>query len=260
MTVDNSIPASDNRLLAALPSEDYRRISQSLIGRPVFGREILQRRDEPIREIYFPGRSLCSLILTTSDGAMAEVAVVGAEGFVGVEAALGISQAISDGTVQVAGDRMLQAMDISAFRQEFDRRGAFHSYVMEYVQRFIGFTMQSVACNGLHSADARCCRWLLHAQDRLASNDLPITHDLLSTMLAVRRPTVTLIVGELVQAGIISNGRGRIRIEDRAGLEARSCECYTTVKKLFSQAPKRGRWQLNMHDEQRWSEAAAHIP
>jgi CRP-like cAMP-binding protein len=92
--------------------------------------------------------------------------------------------------------------------------------------------MQSVACNARHSVDARCCRWLLHAHDRLATNDLALTHDLLSTMLGVRRPTVTLVINDLADAGIVSTSRGLVRIVDRAQLEARACECYRTVSKL----------------------------
>ena len=94
--------------------------------------------------------------------------------------------------------------------------------------------MQSIACNARHSVDARCCRWLLHAHDRLATDDLALTHDLLSTMLGVRRPTVTLVANELAHAGIVSTSRGLIRIVDRAALEARACVCYRTVTKIHA--------------------------
>lgn len=222
-----------NSLLTALLPEEYRRISSLLSTRPLRARERLQRRGEPLGEIYFPERSLCSLIITMDDGATVEIAVVGSEGVIGIEAVLGLSVATCDVTVQVAGDGVAHVMNADAFRREFDQRGALYSVVTNYMKAFLGFVTQSVACNGLHSADARCCRWLLHAHDRLGTTELPLTHELLATMLAVRRPTVTLVIMDLVQAGIICTSRGVIRIVDRAGLEARSCECHRAVKALF---------------------------
>jgi len=225
---------SSNRILAALPADESRRISGLLTTRSLTSRQMLRRRGEPVHEILFPSRTLCSLIITMDDGNAAEIAVVGAEGLIGVEATLGISAvAASDGQVQVAGDGLAQAMSVDAFQRELERKGIFHSLVTSYAQAFTGFVTQSVACNGLHSADARCCRWLLHAQDRLATRELPLTHELLSTMLGVRRPTVTLVIAELIRAGIIETSRGVIRIVDLAALEGRSCECYKVVKAGF---------------------------
>jgi CRP-like cAMP-binding protein len=222
-----------NHLLAALPLKDYRRISADLS----FGeRKVhynLQKRGEPLRDIYFPSRSLCSLSMTMADGAAVEIAMVGSEGLIGVEAGLGLSLATCDATVQIAGDGVGHAMSVDSFRRELDQGGALYSIVKKYTSALVGCVGQSVACNGLHTADARCCRWLLQAQDRLASEELPLTHELLSSMLGVRRPTVTLIIADLIRLGIISTRRGVIRITVRAALEARSCECYRTVKILF---------------------------
>ena len=105
-----------------------------------------------------------------------------------------------------------------------------------YRLAWLGFITQSVACNGLHAVTDRCCRWLLHAHDRLATDAFPLTHELLSIMLGVRRPTVTLIVNDLVRRGIIRTARGMIEIVDRRELEARSCECYRTVREVFATA------------------------
>jgi CRP-like cAMP-binding protein len=222
-----------NHLLAALPLEDYRRISRDLSFGERKVRHNLQRRGEPLRDIYFPSRSLCSLSMTMADGAAAEIAMVGSEGLIGVEAGLGLTLATCDATVQIAGDGVGHTMTVDAFRRELDQGGALYSIVKKYTRALVGFVEQSVACNGLHAADARCCRWLLSAQDRLASEELPLTHELLSSMLGVRRPTVTLIIADLIRLGIISTSRGVIRITVRAELEARSCECYKTVKILF---------------------------
>lgn len=222
-----------NGVLTALPPEDYRRISSLLSYRPLQARQKLQRRGEPVREIYFPERSLCSFVISMEDGATAEVAVVGSEGFIGGDAMLGLPVATCDVVVQVAGEGRAYAMNVDDFQHELDERGALYSACTRYLNAFMGFVTQSVACNGLHTADARCCRWLLHAQDRLGTTEMALTHELLATMLGVRRPTVTLIMQDLVSARIVSTNRGATRIVDRAALEARACECYGTVKAVF---------------------------
>ncbi len=222
-----------NHLLTSLPLVDYARISNHMRSVPFKKGQVLQKRGELLRDIYFPSRSLCALVMTMADGATAEIAVVGAEGLIGVEAVLGLSRGMADAIVQVTGDGVCQAMSIEAFRRECDRQEPFHSSVMKYAQAFVGFIGQSVACNGLHSADARCCRWLLQAQDRLVNDEFSVTHELLAARLALRRPTVTLVIADLVQMGIISTSRGSIRITDRAALEARACECYSAVKRDF---------------------------
>lgn len=233
-TIPNgATPGTVNQLIAALPVEDYKRISAHLSRRSPKPRQLLQKREEPMREVYFPSGNLCSLVMTLEDGNAAEIAVVGSEGFVGVEAVLGLPVSMCDATVQIAGNGVLHAMSVEAFRDEVDQQGPFSSLVKEYAQRLVGSVMQSVVCNGLHAARSRCCRWLLHAQDRLGRDELSITHDLLSTMLGVRRPTVTLIISELVGLGIISTTRGTVRITNRKALEGRSCECYETVTRLF---------------------------
>src|SRR5688500_4105340 len=234
-----------NGLLAALPADEYARIASHLTNTPLRPRQLLHKRAEPLSEIVFPGRSLCSLVVTMEDGATAEVGVVGAEGLIGVEAVFEQRVASCDATVQVAGDGQAFVMSIDAFRAELARSPVFESLVRNYAQAFIGFMMQSVACNGLHSVDARCCRWLLHAQDRLAANELPLTHDLISTMLGVRRPTVTLVMNSLAQAGIVSASRGTLRIVDRAMLESRACECYRVISGTYVR-------QLSDNGSQSW--------
>ena len=242
-----------NRLLAALPPDDYTRISPLLTFGPLRSRQILQKRDESLREVYFPSQSLCSFIQTTADGGRAEIAVVGAEGLVGVEAVLGLRTAICDATVQIAGEGVAHSMHADAFRAELDRRGALHDLVQKYAQAFVAFVTQSVACNGLHSVEARCCRWLLHAHDRLGGSEFPLTHELLSTMLGVRRPTVTLVMTTLAQLGIISTSRGTVRIMSMDALEARSCGCYRAVKGVFDQVLPADAAEQPARDSQTWS-------
>ena len=222
-----------NRLLAALPEEELARISPDLSLAPLKARQVLHKRDEPLKHVFFPGRTLCSLLLTMEDGATAEICVVGSEGIVGVEAMLGVGTAVCDATVQVVGDKHALAMHINAFRAALAACPCFAAHVTQYAQSFFGFVMQSAACNARHSVDARCCRWLLHAHDRLATDEFALTHDLLSTMLGVRRPTVTLVLSDLAKAGIVSTSRGLIRIVDRPRLESRACSCYRNVTQYY---------------------------
>jgi len=225
---------SSNKILASLPHEDYQRIAADLTFRPLKARQTLHKHGERVSEIFFPGRSVCSITNMMEDGGVVEVATVGKEGFVGIGAVLGDGIATGEAFVQVAGDGAAFAMGADAFQREMDRRGAFHDAITKYSQAFVGLIMQSVACNGLHSAEERCCRWLLMTHDRIERDEFPLTHEFLAIMLGVRRPTVTLVLAELQRAGIVSHVRGLVRIVDRKALEAASCECYRTVRGLFS--------------------------
>ena len=223
-----------NNLLASLPAEDYCRLAPQLRTAPLKNRQMLQRRGEPLQDVYFPDRSLCALVMPMADGSTPEIAPVGAEGFIGVESALGLSRAFADVTVHVAGDAVCHVLSADSFRRELDHGGTFHATVMRYAHAFVEGLEQSVACSGLHAVDARCCRWLLQAQDRLGCDELAVTHDVLASMLGVRRPTVTLIIADLSRHEIVSGSRGVIAITDRAALEGRACECYRVEKRRFA--------------------------
>ena len=228
-----SVFPRQNKLLASLPAEDYRRLASHLRSAPLKNRQMLQRRGEPLHDVYFPDRSLCALVMPMSDGSAPEIAPVGAEGFIGVESALGMSRAFSDVTVHAAGDAVCHALSIDSFRRELDRGGTFHAAVMQYAFAFVEGLTHSVTCTGRHSVDARCCRWLLQAQDRLGCDELAVTHELLASMLGVRRPTVTLVIANLSRDGIVSASRGAICITDRAALEGRACVCYRAEQRRF---------------------------
>lgn len=218
-----------NQLLASLPPDDYQRVSSDLTWRPLKVRQVLHKHGEPISEIYFPGRCVCSITNVMEDGGVVEVATVGREGLIGIAAVLGAPVASGEAFVQIAAEPAA-VMSIDAFRREMDRRGAFHDRVTRYSQAFVNMLMQSVACNGLHSAEERCCRWLLMTHDRIAQDEFPLTHEFLAIMLGVRRPTVTLVMADLARAGIVSHVRGHVRIVDRKGLEAATCECYRNIR------------------------------
>ena len=223
---------SINKLLAALPADEYQRVSSELTWRTLKVRQVLHKHGEPISEVYFPGRSVCSITNVMEDGGVVEVATVGREGLVGVSAVFGAPVASGEAFVQVAAEPAA-VMSLDAFRREMERRGVFYEAVTRYSQAFVNMLMQSVACNGLHSAEQRCCRWLLMTHDRIGQDQFPLTHEFLAIMLGVRRPTVTLVMAELARTGVVSHVRGQVRIADRQGLEAASCECYRNVRAAF---------------------------
>ena len=237
--IQNPPDATLNHLLAALPADEVTRISSHLTPLPLRARQALYKRDQPLKHVVFPSRTLCSLVMTMEDGASAEIALVGPEGVIGVEAALGVRVAACDAAVQVAGEGHGFAMSVEAFQTELGRCPVFESVIRKYAQGFVGFIMQSIACNARHSVDERCCRWLLLAHDRLGTDEMALTHDLLSTMLGVRRPTVTLVMSDLAEAGLVSTGRGALRIINREGLEARVCTCYEAVADIYGVRPAR---------------------
>lgn len=230
----NASPAqwSMSSLLSSLPQEDYQRVSSQLTWRPLKVRQTLHKHGEPISEIYFPSRSVISITNAMEDGGIVEVATVGREGLVGIGSVLGNAIASGDAFVQIAGEPAA-VMSLDAFRREMERRGPFQEVVTRYSQAFVAQLMQSVACNGLHSAEERCCRWLLMTHDRIGQDEFPLTHEFLAIMLGVRRPTVTLVMAELARGGIVSHVRGHVRIVDRKGLEGASCECYRNVRSVF---------------------------
>jgi CRP-like cAMP-binding protein len=221
-----------NRLLAALPAEDFRRILPQLKTVAVAAKQVLLKRGEPIRYIYFPNGGVCSVTAMMKNGTAVEVATVGDEGMLGIAAFFGGAAMPGESMVQVP-DTDAERMTVEAFHTELDRRGAFHDAVSRYAQGTIALMMQSTACMALHHVNERCCRWLLMTQDRIRADQFILSHEFLAMMLGSTRPTVTLVAGTLQKAGLIRYIHGRVTILDRPGLEAASCECYATVKGEF---------------------------
>jgi CRP-like cAMP-binding protein len=221
-----------NRLLAALPAADCDRIFPLLRTVPMRYKQVLQRQDEPVSCVYFPAGGVASLTTMMRDGRTVEVATVGNEGMIGIWPALGGRVAASEAIVQVPGGSA-QAMPVELFRKELARRGGLHDVVTRYVQAFLLLTMQSAACNGLHTVEQRCSRWLLMAHDRTGRDEFRLTQETLAVMLGVRRPSVTDVAGALRDSGRIDYRSGRVRIVDRKRLEAASCECYRVIRSHF---------------------------
>jgi len=223
---------SQNRLLAALPREEYERLRPALETISVTPKQVLQSQGEPVERVFFPVRGTCSLVEVMQDGLTIEVGMIGCEGMTGVAVLPQQTSAPSETRVQI-GDDAMQVMGIDAFRAEMDRRGKFSDLVHRYGHAFLRLVMHSCACNGLHGVDERCCRWLLMVHDRIGRDELPITQDALASALGVRRPTITLTVNGLRRAGLIDHGHRKITIRNREGLEAVACECYQAVRTHF---------------------------
>ena len=217
-----------NQLLKSLPADDLQRITPHLRTVALRSRQTLLRQGEPIQEIVFPTGGVCSLLKTMEDGHTIEIVAVGAEGAIGTGVAMGQAESATDVVVQIPHDTAL-ALPVDVFRAEMQAQGALWSVIGEYSSQMTLQLMQASACNALHSADKRCCRWLLTADDRLQSERLPVTQEMLAVLLGIRRPTVTLIMADLQRAGIVDYARGSLAVRDRASLISRACECYRAM-------------------------------
>lgn len=221
-----------NKLLAALPPEDFARILPHLKTIPIKVRQVLYRRGEPVRQVFFPNGGGASITAAMNDGAMVEIATVGTEGMVGMNAFFGGGMLAGETMIQVP-DTSAEAMGTDAFQKEIDRQGAFHDGIRRYSQGLLTLLMQSTACMALHHVQERCCRWLLMTHDRVGRDEFDLSHEFLAMMLGSTRPTVSVVAATLQKAGLIRYTHGHITIADRQGLERSSCECYSTVKGHF---------------------------
>jgi CRP-like cAMP-binding protein len=220
-----------NQLLAALPREVLGRLERSLELVPMPLGEVLYESGTQPSYVYFPTTSIVSLLYVMEDGSSAEIAVVGNEGIVGVALFMGGETTPSRGIVQSAG----QAYRLRGrhLKEEFMRAAELQQVLLRYTQALLTQMAQTAVCNRHHSVDQQLCRWLLLSFDRLSSDELAMTQELIANMLGVRREGVTEAAGKLQKAGLIRYNRGHITMIDRLGLEARSCECYAVVKKEF---------------------------
>jgi CRP-like cAMP-binding protein len=232
-TKPRELTQSPNRLLARLPPDDYRGLLPDLETIRLRPQRVLLKPHEQARKIYFPAGGVCSIIQVMADGQSAGVAIVGNEGLVGMEAFGGDPESGQTAVVEI-GDADAQVMDARIFHREMDRGTAFKEVIHRYGQAFAESLMQSVVCNALHPIEKRCAKCLLDIRDRVGRNELPLTQNVLATMLGVRRASVTLAVGALHRAGIVDHVHKGIIICDPAGLEATTCECYALVKGHFS--------------------------
>ena len=232
-----------NRLLAALPAEDYQRLASHLEFVELSLHQVLYEQGEPIEYVYFPDRAIVSLVTVMEDGTTMEVSLVGQEGMVGIPAILGGYTTTTQAIVQVA-DRALR-MSANALRTEFNRGGALQKLLLHYTQFLLAQVSQTAICNRLHPLEARFARWLLLVQDSIQSNELPLTQEFVAQMLGVRRSGITVAAGTLRQSGIIYYTRGRITVLNRQSLEATACECYRVIQKEYNVLLENGRKKLD---------------
>jgi CRP-like cAMP-binding protein len=219
----------ENHILGALPAPERERLFPHLkvVSMPLG--MVLYESGDTLRHIYFPTDCIVSLLYVLADGASAEIAVVGNEGAIGVALFMGGETTPSRAIVQSGGCAF--RLTRTRLRHEFDRHGQLLHVLLRYTQSLITQMAQTAVCNRHHSVDQQLCRWLLLSLDRLSSNELRMTQELIANMLGVRREGVTEAAGKLQKEGVIRYSRGRITVLDRPRLEALSCECYAVVKK-----------------------------
>ncbi len=220
-----------NQLLAALPEANLQRWLPHLEPVELNLGQVLYESGAAMSFVYFPTNSIVSLLYVLEDGASAEIAVVGFEGLVGISIFMGGGSTPSRAVVQSAGSGYRLRADV--IKAEFDHAGPVMHLLLRYTQALITQMAQTAVCNLHHSLDQQLCRWLLLSLDRLQSNQLVMTQELIANMLGVRREGVTEAALKLQKAGLISYARGRIDVLDRPGLESRTCECYEVVKKEY---------------------------
>jgi CRP-like cAMP-binding protein len=242
-----------NHILDSLSAAEYKRLSPhlELIVLPLG--EIIYEPGDELRYAYFPTTCIVSMLYVMESGAPAEIAMIGNDGIIGVSLFMGGGTMPNRAMVRSVG--YAYRLRAQLFLQEFNRaggcrNGVLHDLLLRYTQGLMTQIAQTSVCNRHHFLDQQLCRWLLLSLDRLPSNELIITQELIANMLGVRREGITEAAGKLQQAGLIDCGRGRITVLDRAGLEERACECYQVVKTEFDR----------LHLSSRYTPLTSYIP
>ncbi len=219
---------NQNHLLAALPTQEFDALvaSLELVTLPLG--EFLYEPGTQLQHAYFPTTAIISLHYVMESGAIAETAGVGHEGMLGISLFMGGNTTPSSAVVQTAGHAY--RLDKNVLLREFNGGGLLQSLLLRYTQALITQMSQTAACNRHHSVEQQLCRWLLLTLDRLFTNELVMTQELVASMLGVRRESITEAAGKLKNAGIISYRRGHITVLNRSGLEGSTCECYAVVR------------------------------
>jgi CRP-like cAMP-binding protein len=227
--VQAAVPLSRNRILAALPQAELRALEPKLEYIRLALGETLHEPGDPLRYVFFPTSGIVSLLYLNESGACSELTVVGCEGMIGLESLLGNQTATNRAVVQAAvGAYRLRVRDAMAAFAEGKR---FQALVLGFAHVLLLELSQTAICNLHHVVEQQLCRWLLLCIDRLQGNEIQMTHELIATMLGVRRQGVTEAARKLQERKIIAYSRGRITVLDRSGLELCACECYRVLKR-----------------------------
>ena len=240
MMVESPSP-KQNHLIAALPQAEFQALAPNLEPVQMPLGKMLYEPDDQLQHAFFPTTSIVSLHYVTESGASAETAGVGNEGVVGISLFMGGDTTPSSAVVQTAGYAF--RLDRRLLKQEFRKAGDFQRLLLRYTQALITQMAQTAVCNRYHSVEQQLSRWLLLTLDRMPTNELIMTQELVASMLGVRREGITEAAGNLQREGLISYRRGHIAVIDRLGLEKHACECYLVVKheleRLLSDVKKR---------------------
>ena len=195
---------------------------------PLEYNKVLYEAGRPIEFVYFPSTGVASMVKNMSDGNSSEVGTIGNEGIVGTPLLFGFDTGPATVHMQIPGDG--SRLPARVFRDQMGRSPALHRLIQGYAFAFFNQVAQLAACNHFHDVEQRCARWMLMVQDRMPGDDFPLTHEVLSLMLGVRRSSVTVAAGRLSDSGLIEYRRGKVTILNREGLERRSCECYRAIR------------------------------
>lgn len=231
MPIDDEAPKITNQLLAVLSHEDKALVEPHLTRLLLDKGALLYDPGDPIDQVYFPEGSVISLLTLMQTGEAIESSTIGREGAFGLAAAAAPRTALSRAIVQVAGPAA--RIPVDALREVWERSAPLRMLVDRHSEALYAHAIQSVACNALHSVEARFCRWILCCVDRIAGNRVSLTQEFLADMLGVQRTTVTAVARALQASGLIQYRRGVVDVLDREGLESISCECYGAVRESY---------------------------
>jgi CRP-like cAMP-binding protein len=229
--VQNAPHHRANRLLAALAPDDYAFLVPHLEIVGLHGGQVLCETGEILRHAYFPHDTMISLVAVMQDGSSAEMSICGREGVTGLVTADVTRQAFGRYIVQLTGTASRIPSD--TMHEVIATRPTVRALMRRFTEAMMARILQSVACNAVHSVEARCCRWILSTWQRLDRDTFPLTHEFLAERLGVQRSTVSLVMGKLHTAGLIRQSRGGITVTDQKGLEAAACECYGRLHEIF---------------------------
>lgn len=230
-SLNNAVNKDANWLFRSIPQDCWDRLVPHLEESALPLGKVLHESGAKMQYVYFPTTAIVSLLYELENGSSAEIAVVGNEGVVGISLLMGGESTLSRAVVQSAG--MGYKIKSARVVAEFGRSGPVMHLFLRYIQALITQMSQTAVCNRHHTLDQQLCRWLLLSADRLSSNELVMTQELIANMLGVRREGVTEAASALQRVGLIKYSRGRITMLDRPGLELRTCECYAVVKKEY---------------------------
>jgi CRP-like cAMP-binding protein len=221
----------NNRLLAALGSEDLAHLKPHLDFLELQRGQVIYEPGETLKFTFFPHDAMVSLVTIMRDGKSAEMAVFGCEVLFGLVSAFVSSQAFGRYIVQLGGST--SRIELPRMHAAMTAHPMIRQLVLRYTEALMAQTLQTVACNAVHNVEARCCRWILMSQDRVGEAELPLTHEFLAEMLGVQRLTVSEVTRSLQDKGLIQQGRGMITVVDRPALQQAACECYAVIRQKY---------------------------